>query len=125
MPSILIVDDEPEILEATSMIFDMNGFKVYGAASGPEALQSFKDNHPEALLIDHKLPGMSGLELLKAIRASDQKVPAFIITGLTQGVEEVEAEYQKVGITAFFRKPLEMSKVFDAVKKALDSAGGA
>ena len=123
MPSILIVDDEPEILEATSMIFDMSGFKVYGAASGPEALQSFKDNHPEALLIDHKLPGMSGLELLKAIRASDQKVPAFIITGLTQGVEEVEAEYQKVGITAFFRKPLEMSKVFDAVKKALDSAG--
>ncbi len=123
MPSILIVDDEPEILEATSMIFDMSGFKVYGAASGPEALQSFKDNHPEVLLLDHKLPGMSGLELLKAIRASDQKVPAFIITGLTQGVEEVEAEYRQVGITEFFRKPLEMAKVFEAVKKAVGSAG--
>ncbi len=123
MPSILIVDDEPEILDTTKMGFEMSGYQVFGAASGPEALESFKQNHPQALLIDHKLPGMSGLELLKAIRASDQKVPAFIITGLTQGVEEVEAEYRQVGITDFFRKPLEMSKVFDAVKKAVSSTG--
>ncbi len=117
--SILLVDDEPEILETTKWAFEMNGYQVFTAANGAEALQWVQNSHPNVLLIDYKLPKMTGIELLQAVRASDHRVPAIIITGLTQDVDRVEAECQAAGAFAFLRKPLRMEEVLQTVKEAL------
>jgi DNA-binding response OmpR family regulator len=121
MPSILIVEDEMEILQATQWAFETFGFVTFTATDGPEALESLQRNHPEAILIDHKLRTTSGLKLIQAIRALDPKVLIFAITGLVEELEKIEAEYRKLGATAVFYKPLKMSAVVETILKALAS----
>lgn len=119
MPSILIIDDEEELLDLTKMYFEAIGFTVFTAISGEDALKSIPQNHPQVLLIDYRLPGISGLDVLKAARAMDPKCLAIMITGLTDRVEELEAQCKQVGISAFLQKPLQMEQVSDAVKNAV------
>ena len=117
--SILLVDDEPEVLETTKWAFEMNGYQVFTAKSGEEGLQCIQTHHPHVLLIDYKLPKMSGIELLKEARALDPTGAVIIITGLTHQSEEIEAECKQLGAFAFLRKPLQIDAVLQAVKEAL------
>ena len=119
MSSLLIVDDEPDILETTRWAFETVGYKVFTAENGEEALRLFETSKPELLLIDYKLPKMSGTDFLKAVRATDQRIPAIMITGLTHQAEMIEAECQKLGTFRFLKKPLRMGEVLQIVKEAI------
>ncbi len=125
MSSLLIVDDEPEILETTRWAFEAVGYTVYTAGSGEEALDLLQRSRPELLLIDYKLPKMTGTDLLKAARVIDSKIPAIIITGLTHQSEIIEQECQKLGTYRFLRKPLRMGEVLQIVKEAIRNKGNA
>ncbi len=117
--SILLVDDEPEILETTKWAFELNGYQVFTATNGADALRCVQTSHPHVLLIDYKLPKMSGVEFLKAAREIDPDVAAIVITGLTHQSEAIEAESKQLGAFAFLRKPLQMEEVLQTVKEAL------
>ena len=113
---ILVVDDEPEILETTRWALEMAGFDVHTAASGEEAIPQTRALHPQVLLIDYKLPRMSGLDLLKTVKAEDPRVVAIVITGLTHQSEGIEEESRRLGAAEFFHKPLPMDRVIELVK---------
>ncbi len=119
MTSLLIVDDEPDILETTRWAFETVGYQVYTAGTAEEGLQLFETSRPQLLLIDYKLPAMSGADLLKAARAIDPTIPAIMITGLTHQSEAIEAECQRLGTFRFLKKPLKMSEVLQIVKEAV------
>ncbi len=119
MPSILIVDDEEEALETTRWAFEAVGYKVYTAASGEDALLALKNFKPEVLLIDYKLPKMSGIELLREARNLGVKVPAIMITGLTHESETIEEECRMLGTYAFLQKPLRMGEVLKTVGESI------
>lgn len=116
---LLIIDDEPEILETTRWAFETAGYEVHTAADGREALEKMKQVHPELLLIDYKLPQMTGVELLRAAKALDPGITVVMITGLTHQSDEIESECRESGAAGFLQKPLQMDKVLSVVKEAL------
>ena len=73
MPKILVVDDETSILNTLQILLRGEGFEVTVAVSGREALERFDDVAPDVVLTDIRMPGMSGLELLAAVRERDRK----------------------------------------------------
>ena len=117
MPSLLIVDDEPEILETTKWAFEMAGFEVRTAASAEEALPQARESRPDVLLIDYKLPQMNGLELLRKVRVWIPNAVAIMITGLTHQSEDLEEESRELGAVGFLHKPLQLDKVLQMVKE--------
>lgn len=126
MPSVLIIDDEPEILDTTRWAFELAGYEVHTAASGEEALPQARQVRPQVMLIDYKLPRMNGLELLRAVRTWIPNVVAIMITGLTHQTERLEEESRRLGAVGFLHKPLEMGKLIEMVRqdeRARDTPG--
>ena len=115
--TVLIVDDEPEILDTTKWAFEMAGFKVHTAASAEEALPQAESLRPEVLLIDYKLPLMNGLEFLYKVRSYIPNVIAIMITGLTHQSEDLEEESRQLGAIEFLHKPLQLERVLKLVKE--------
>ena len=120
MPSLLIVDDEPEILETTKWAFEMAGYQVHTAASAEEALPQVKSFRPDVLLIDYKLPKMTGLELLRAARSWIPNAIAIMITGLTHQSEGLEEESRRLGAIGFLHKPLQIDGVLRMVRELIN-----
>ncbi len=118
---VLIVDDEPEILDTTRWAFELAGFQVQTAASAEEALPRAESFRPEVLLIDYKLPQMNGLELLRKIRSWIPNAVAIMITGLTHQSENLEEESRRLGAVGFLHKPLQLDSVLKMVKERLRS----
>jgi two-component system, OmpR family, alkaline phosphatase synthesis response regulator PhoP len=79
----LLVDDEIDFLQLLKARLEANGYDVVTAMDGKEALEKFKREKPDALILDVMMPEINGLEVLKAIREEDQKLPIFIITAFT------------------------------------------
>lgn len=117
MPSILIVDDEPEILDITRWALEEDGYQVFAAATAGEAMACVQNSHPDIFLIDYRLKLITGLELLKQIRAIDPKSPAIMITGLTHQTEALEAECRELGTVAFLKKPMGMDQILKTVNQ--------
>jgi DNA-binding response OmpR family regulator len=124
MPKMLIIDDEPDILESTKWAFEVAGFEVHTAASGKEALPQNQEVRPEVLLIDYKLPDMTGLEILRAVKALDPNSVAIMITGLTHESEEIELMSKESGAAGILHKPLKIQDVIRIVKEKLRPSTG-
>jgi len=122
--SILVVDDEPEVLDTTRWALEMAGFEVHTAASAEEALPRARDVKPQVLLIDYKLPRMNGLEFLQAVRTWIPNVVAIMITGLTHQTDRLEEESRRLGAVRFLHKPLEIERVIQTVKGLIRPSTG-
>src|SRR5258708_20472087 len=90
--SILVVDDEREILRALQRSLTAHGYKVFTAGSGEEAIEAFARHRPDLLLLDLLLPGISGLEVVRRVRAASN-VPII-------GLSVKEAEHDTVDAPA-------------------------
>ena len=79
MPTILVVDDEPKIVQIARDYLEHAGFEVVSAASGPAALEIIATTHPALVILDLGLPGIDGLEVTKRIRQAGS-LPIVILT---------------------------------------------
>src|SRR3989338_9800242 len=109
---ILVVDDETVMLETLSSFFGSRGYQMMTAASAEAALKLLAQEQPALALIDIKLPGMNGLELLQVIKREYPAVKTFVITAYD---EENKKAAETIGIDAFFAKPIGL----DALKKKI------
>ncbi len=80
---ILVVDDEIDFLEMIRLRLEANNYSVITAMDGNEALEKFRKEKPVAVLLDILMPGMDGIDVLKAMRREDTKIPIFIITAFS------------------------------------------
>jgi two-component system nitrogen regulation response regulator NtrX len=114
---ILVVDDEPDIRDALRMILEYEGYTVTTAADGPSALQEIESNPPGAVLLDIKMPGMDGLQVLDRIRAREGAPPVLMISG--HGDIATAVESTRRGAVDFLEKPPQRERILVSLANAL------
>ena len=117
-PSILIVDDEPTILQSLSGLLTDEGFEIITADNGYEALKVIDAEAPDMVLLDIWMPGIDGIETLKEIKKNNANLPVIIITG--HGNVETAVKATKLGAYDLIEKPLNIDKVIVAINNALN-----
>jgi DNA-binding response OmpR family regulator len=113
---ILIVDDEVDFAETFAERLRLRGFTVRVANSGEQALQKVDDGAVKVMVLDLKMPGMDGLEVLRRVKKSHPDVEVIILSG--HGSELDEAYCRNLGAFEYLRKPADIGDVVEAVKRA-------
>ncbi len=117
-PSILIVDDEPSILQSLSGLLSDEGFEIKTATNGYEGLKRIEEGSPDLVLLDIWMPGIDGIETLKEIKKNYPTIPVIIITG--HGTIETAVKATKLGAYDLIEKPLSIDKVIVTINNALN-----
>lgn len=117
-PSILIVDDEPSIVQSLSGLLTDEGFEIITASNGYEALKIIDSESPDLVLLDIWMPGIDGVETLKEIKKTSATLPVIIITG--HGNVETAVKATKLGAFDLIEKPLNIDKVIVSINNALN-----
>lgn len=116
--NILIVDDEQVVRESLTHWFEEDNYNVCSAESGEVALKKFESNKFDLILLDMKMPGMSGLELLVKIKENDPDVIVILITAFASVSSAIKA--LKDGAYDYITKPIDPDELSHIVEKALE-----
>ena len=119
---ILVVDDDPVIGKSFDRVLSGKGYAVITAADGEEALRKLSAETYDVVFTDIRMPGMSGLEVVERVKASQPWLPVVIVTGY--GTGENEARATAAGVAGFLRKPLSPDMIEGTTERAL-AAGAA
>ena len=117
MTRILIVDDEKNIRRTFGMVLSGEGFEVSEAESGEDALAALAAEVPDLMILDVKLPGIDGLEVLRRVRLEHPRLPVVMISG--HGTIATAVEATRDGAFDFLEKPCSRDRVVLAVRNAL------
>jgi two-component system, response regulator, stage 0 sporulation protein F len=117
LKSLLIVDDQAGIRLLLNEVFSKEGFETRLAANGAEALQSVTEKEPDCVLLDMKMPGINGVEVLKRLKKEWPHIPVLMMTAY--GEVELTEEAIENGAERYFTKPFNIYEVRDAVKEIL------
>jgi len=118
--TILVVDDEEDILESLRGIFSDEGYEVVTAAGGGEAIARIEAVIPDLVLLDIWMPDMDGIETLRRIRDAYPYLQVIMMSG--HGTIETAVKATKEGAYDFVEKPLSLDKLLISVNKALEHA---
>ncbi len=114
---VLVVDDEAVIREGMRRILESDGYCVETSASGKTALEKMQERDFDVVITDLKMPGMDGIEVLKAIKILQPDVPVLMITGYATVDTAVEA--MKYGAFDYIAKPFTLEQISEKVRKAM------
>lgn len=116
--SILIIDDEIDVMKMLVYRLKAKGFIVYTAVNGEEALNLAQEKRPDLIILDYRLPDFSGQELSKKIKENDtlKMIPIILITASIDGIEFKAEECQAVD---YMGKPIEPETLYEKVNRAL------
>ncbi len=116
---ILVADDDAVIREGLRRILSAEGYEVKTVSNGRAALEHLEQDRYKLLVTDLKMPGMSGLQVLEAVRNCQPEIPVILITGYAAIDNAVEA--MKNGATDYLAKPFSNDEIVDKVKNALET----
>ncbi len=115
---ILVIDDEKNILESIKMVLTYENYKVETASSGLDGVELFKTINPDIVLLDVKMPGFNGIEVLRNLKEINPLTEVIMISGHS-GIEEA-VEASKLGAFDFLEKPLARDKLILTVRNAAE-----
>ena len=117
LPRILVIDDDAAIRDSLRMILEYEEYQFVGAASGQEGLEAIQRERPDIVLLDIKMPGMDGMEVLRRVRALDEGLPVVMISG--HGTTATAVEAIRSGAIDFLDKPLGSERVLVTLRNVL------
>ena len=118
---ILIIDDEPDILELLVLRLEANGYEVTSATDGQKGLDKARNENPDLIILDLMLPSIDGYKVCRMLKFDERfkKIPIVLFTARTQEADMKLG--QEVGADAYITKPFEpnilLSKVAELLKK--------
>ena len=118
---VLIVDDEKNMRWVLGQALAGDGFEVVEAADGLEALASVAEQEPDVMVLDHRMPGKDGMEVLRTLRSKDASFPIIMLTAHGNVATAVEA--MKAGASEYLTKPFDLEELKLAIDKALKFSG--
>lgn len=122
---ILIVDDEPDILKALCFRLEKSGYEVLTAVKGDQALEIIERTLPDLVLLDLRLPGKDGFEVLAEVRSSPRtsEIPVvFLTASASAGISEQEKFAKADGVVL---KPFDISEVMEKIESLTEKPGDA
>ena len=117
---VCIVDDDASLRRSLRNLLMSVGFRVETFQSAELFLESVPRENPGCVVLDLRMPGMSGLDLLRQLAASGSRIPVIILTA--HGDDETRRRSLQAGAVAFLEKPFQSAALLDAVRTALSSA---
>ena len=114
---VLIADDEKNMRWVLSEALTAEGYEVIQAADGKEALTAVDEQHPDLMVLDHKMPSPDGMEVLRKIRAKGETFPIIMLTAHGNVATAVEA--MKAGATEYLTKPFDLGELKLSIDKAI------
>src|SRR5258705_10431863 len=115
---ILVIDDEAAIRDSLRMTLEYEGYEFIGAATGQVGLVLAEREAPDLVLLDVKMPGMDGLEVLDRLHAMHETLPIIVVSG--HGTISTAVEATKKGAFDFIEKPFASDRVLVSLRNALD-----
>ena len=118
MKKILVIDDEPEILKTIKIYLELEEYEVLTAENGQEGIEVFKQQKPTLVITDVKMPGMSGIEVLKKVKEIEDDTEVIVITG--HGDLEISIDALRLDASDFISKPVDIEHLLLSVKRAME-----
>jgi len=119
MGTILIVDDDPQLRQSFEKLLRQEGHEVWTAPSGESALQLIQEGLPDLVIMDVRMPGMSGLETFRTIHDIEPRLPVIIMTAY--GTTETAIEATKLGAFDYVLKPFDIPDILVLIGQALEA----
>ncbi|HBI14840.1 MAG TPA: response regulator [Desulfobulbaceae bacterium] len=113
---ILLVDDEADFVSTLTERLSLRDMNSQSASSGEEALQSLGDNIPDIIVLDLKMPGIDGMEVLRRVKQYFPAIQVIILTGHGDDLDEAEA--RKLGAFDYLRKPVDIELLVSRIREA-------
>ena len=114
---LLIVDDEPKIRWMLTACLESPDLEIAAASSGSEALTIISQAHPQLMILDVKMPGMDGLEVLRQVRVTTPQIGVLFLTGYDD--DAIEQQASQLGALGVIHKPLVFSEIRQTIQQAI------
>ena len=116
LKKIMIVEDNELNIKLLNDILEKEGYETICVDNGWDTIPSVNDNNPDIIILDIRLPGRSGFDILKAIKSEDRtkKIPVIVVTAFASHDDECKAK--SLGCSAFVSKPIRVQELIEKVK---------
>lgn len=124
--TVVVIEDDPEMIELVKLILAKDGFDVMGANNGHDGLATIEEYHPDAVLLDLMMPDMDGWEVYQSMKAQDsmKSIPVIIITAKAQSIDKVLGLHI-AKVDDYITKPFSPSELLNSVRKVIANAQSA
>lgn len=118
---VLVVDDDPDILDFLKQALTFHGYQVWTALEGRGALDLVQQHRPDLILLDPKMPGLDGYEVIRELKGNEatRSIPIVVITASPVDKEKDRVQVLSMGADQYLTKPLSVQIVLDEIKKAI------
>ncbi|MEW6215608.1 MAG: response regulator [Nitrospirota bacterium] len=127
---ILVVDDDPDVLEAISIILEASGYEVINARDGIEGLTKLKEERPDLMILDLLMPRLDGFEVCKELkdprRSKYANIPIIILSSVKEAASQRRYELEtglQLDVDDYVEKPIEHTVLLERVEKILKKVG--
>ncbi len=115
---LLLIDDEEKFVSTLAERLELRGFKVKVANDGEDGLKIVESDLPDLIVLDLKMPGLSGIEVLKRIKSSHPDLPVILLTGYGSTEEGIMGK--QAGVLDYMTKPLNINELLSKIDEAFD-----